>query len=311
MSVARIILILMPFLICFFIAMMFVAESVTARRDLARAVEGSTKNNEEGSLFSATTEIDDKNLNFVQRFNAELNMFGIKYKFEFIAVVLLIIGIVIAILVHFLLKAGILLMLYIVGITVYSGYILLKGQLEKRKEELTVEFLEKLRDIASNLTANSSFVLALGQTLETGQISPVLEKELSTVRGDIALGKKMSDAFFEMYERLSIPEIKIFAQTMTVYETQGGDLISVIQSSDRFFSQKQQVRDQQKVIIADMKNSQKFMIGIPLAFVFLLALVNPSFFGDFYSTMLGQIVGIVAITMMMVGVHMSSQLAKI
>lgn len=308
---ARIILILMPFLTAFAIAVVIGTEIISARRDLARAVENSTKTNEENAIYKSAAEIEEKNLSRIQQFNAQLNMFGINYKIEFIGAILIIIGIVISIAIHFLLKAGIFLMLYIVAVTVYSGYLILQGQLEKRKEELTIEFLEKLRDIASNLTANSSFVMALAQTLDTGHISPVLEKELRTVQGDITLGKKMSTAFFEMYERLNIPEIKVFAQTMSVFETQGGDLISVIQSSDRFFSQKQQVRDQQKVIIADMKNSQKFMIGIPLAFVFLLALVNPSFFGDFYSTMLGQIVGIVAITMMMVGVHLSSQLAKI
>lgn len=308
---ARIILILMPFLTAFAIAVVIGTEIISARRDLARAVENSTKTNEENAVYKSAAEIEEKNLSRIQQFNAQLNMFGINYKIEFIGAILIIIGIVISIAIHFLLKAGIFLMLYIVAVTVYSGYLILQGQLEKRKEELTIEFLEKLRDIASNLTANSSFVMALAQTLDTGHISPVLEKELRTVQGDITLGKKMSTAFFEMYERLNIPEIKVFAQTMSVFETQGGDLISVIQSSDRFFSQKQQVRDQQKVIIADMKNSQKFMIGIPLAFVFLLALINPSFFGDFYSTMLGQIVGIVAITMMMVGVHLSSQLAKI
>lgn len=308
---AKIILILMPFLTAFAIAVVIGTEIISARRDLARAVENSTKTNEENAVYKSAAEIEEKNLSRIQQFNAQLNMFGINYKIEFIGAILIIIGIVISIAIHFLLKAGIFLMLYIVAVTVYSGYLILQGQLEKRKEELTIEFLEKLRDIASNLTANSSFVMALAQTLDTGHISPVLEKELRTVQGDITLGKKMSTAFFEMYERLNIPEIKVFAQTMSVFETQGGDLISVIQSSDRFFSQKQQVRDQQKVIIADMKNSQKFMIGIPLAFVLLLALVNPSFFGDFYSTMLGQIVGIVAITMMMVGVHLSSQLAKI
>ena len=44
--------------------------------------------------------------------------------------------------------------------------------------------------------------------------------------------------------------------------------------------------------------------------VLFMAVFNPSFFGDFYSTVIGQLIGIVAITVLVVGLKRSSTLAR-
>ena len=60
-----------------------------------------------------------------------------------------------------------------------------------------------------------------------------------------------------------------------------------------------------------MKTSQKLTIAIPVAFIIIMVLVNPSFFGDYYSNGIGEIVGILAISTLLLGVYLSNRIAQI
>lgn len=312
MSFWELVIILIPFFFMFFIASMILLNTLNSHYEIKKIF----KNNSRSAEEIRAMELINKNtkpvkLTFVQKMNSKMHLFGLNYKFETILLILFLAGIGFAVFTHVVLKAGAFLMAYIALIVIFIGYQFIQGRLEKIKDNLTVEFLEKLRDLSSYLSAGKSVPVAIGDCIENGLISPVLKREFISVQGDIALGRPMSEAFMNMYIRLDIPEAKVFAQTLGVYEENGGNLISIMQSSDRFFSQKLSVKNEQRVITTEMKSSQKFMVGIPLAFVFLLAIVNPSFYGDFYATTMGQVVGVVAITMLIIGVFVSRQMSKI
>lgn len=313
MNIWKSILILAPFFLCFFLAALRISGAISARYELARILKKSVQSADEAGLIRAVSKEQERTrrLSFAERMNARMNLFGISRKFETILAGLLIIGVVCAILMKMIFRAGPFLMVYVAGVIVFIGCQFINSSLARRKEDLTVEFLEKLRDLTSYLSAGKSVPVALNEVTEAGVISPVLYRELGIVRGDISLGKPMSAAFMDMYQRLAIPEVKIFAQTLSVYEEQGGNLIAIMQSSDHFFSQKLAVKNEQRVIVSDMQNSQKFMIGIPLAFVVVLAIINPAFYGDFYGTAVGQVVGIAAISMLLFGVYASRRAAEV
>ena len=63
--------------------------------------------------------------------------------------------------------------------------------------------------------------------------------------------------------------------------------------------------------ISSLKTSQKLTIGIPLGFIVLVIFINPSFFGDFYGTAVGELVGIIAISFLLFGIFLSNKIAKL
>ena len=313
MTFWNVIFILTPFFFSFFLAGWQISKSLGSRYELSTVLSNNSKSAEDKKLLRALQERKDqeKKMGFVQRANAKLNLYGVKYKFETLFTILLAAGIVFAIFVHIIMKAGPLLTIYIALVILFMGYQYMQNNLAQRKENLTLEFLEKLRDMTSYLSAGKSVPVALTECLETGIISPVLYRELTLVRGDISLAKPMSESFMAMYYRMDIPEVKVFAQTLAVYEEQGGNLISIMQASDRFFSEKLTVKNQQKVITTEMRSTQKFIVGIPLGFVLILAIINPSLYGNFYETILGQFVGIGCITMLLIGIFLSRKISTI
>lgn len=310
MSIPKIIVILLPFLVTLVFAGKTLIAEGQQKKELNIIMGASTRSFEERRVTRLVETASKDSKNFIQKQNEKLQMLGIPYKFETmlsVAGVLFIIGCIIAV---FLFKAGPLLMIYLGALAGLSVYVYIDGELEKRKNALTLEFLEKMRDIASYMSVGKSLDVAINEACDSGNISSVMSRELKTISREIFTGTRYSEAFMNMYNRMQIDDIRTYAETLATFEETGGNVIEVMKVNDRFSTNKLEIRNKQNIFAQSQKSSQKVIVGVPLAMVIFFFIFNPSFFGTFYSTIVGQLVGIVSITVLIVGVRMSNKLAK-
>lgn len=305
----ELILTFMPFLFFFTIGAFLFTRGIKDEENLKKMMEVSNQSYQDKQILRASS-LEEKKLNFVEKQNAKLNLLGVSYKFEFLVSLSLALFIAGMLGSHLLFKAGPVLMVYLGAILGAMVFVYLNGLIEKRKEALTIEFLQKLRDITSYLSVGKTLGNSIDEVLKSN-ISPVMYREFETVKVDIRTNKSIHEAFYSMYSRLAIDEIRIFAQTLQVFEDTGGNLIEIMKAQDSFFMDKIETKNAQKVFISELKTSQKIIVGIPLVLVIGVFIFNPSFFGDFYSTGLGQIIAILAISALLLGLWLSNSLAKL
>lgn len=310
-SISKVVLIFTPFILSVIFAGNLLFKNETKKNKLNSVMRAATKSVEEKSVTKIISESMKSHAKFIDGQNAKLNMLGVEYKFETLAavsVVLFIIGVIVS---KLLFKAGPFLMVYLGGLFAMSVYVYIHSLLEKRKKALSIEFLEKMRDIASFLSVGKSINNAITEAIESGNISKVMFREMDMVKKEIFTGRKISAAFMMMYDRLKIEDIKMYAETLAVFEEAGGNLISVMKANDQFATSKLEIRNAQNIFAESQKSSQKVVIGIPLVMIVGFFLFNPSFFGNFYSTFIGQVIAIIAISVLIAGVYLSNKLAKI
>ena len=310
LTIPQFILVFLPFIVAVVFASRLLFTSETKKNKLNKIINSSTKSVEEKKITKIISDSMKEQTKFVDRQNAKLNMLGIDYKFETLAIFSVGLFVVGAIVSKLLFKAGPLLMIYLGGLLAMSIFAYINGQLEKRKKALTIEFLEKMRDVASYLSVGKTVNNALTEAIESGNISNVMFKELDNVRKEIFTGRKTSEAFMMMYDRLQIEDIKIYAETLATFEETGGNLITVMKANDQFATSKLEIKNAQNVYAESQKSSQKVVVGIPLVMIVGFFIFNPSFFGDFYSTLLGQVIAIVCVSVLIFGIYMSNKLVK-
>lgn len=306
----EIILTFMPFIFLFTIGAYIFTKGIKDEDVLTKIINNSNQSHSDKRILHSSI-LKEKKLNFAEKQNAKLNLLGVNYKFEFLVSISLALFILGSLISKSLFKAGPVLMVYLGAILSCLVFVKINGLIEKKKDELTIEFLEKLRDITSYLSIGKSLGNAIDDVLRTGHISPVMAREFEAVKVDMRTGRMIHEAFYAMYQRLSINEIRIFAQTIKVFEETGGNLIEIMKSQDAFFTSKIETKNAQKVFISELKTSQKFIVGIPLIMVIGVFIINPSFFGDFYGTGMGQIIAIIAISLLLIGLYCSNSLAKL
>ena len=311
LAISKIILIFMPFIFFTFIASYSYLSAKSEASKLSAMITSSTVSAAEKHITRLQNEDEKKTkATFIEKQNNVIKLLGLDYKFENllgIAFVLFIIGALIS---HLLFKAGPLLMIYLGIVAGSSVFVYLNNLLKKRHKILTIEFLEKMRDVASYLSVGKTLNSAIKEACTAGNISAVMARELEIVSQDIFTGKKTADAFMDMYNRIQIEEIKIYANTLSTFESSGGNLIQIMKVNDKFATHKLEIKNEQNIYAESQKASQKIIVGIPLAMIVFFFIFNPSFFGDFYGTLIGQIIAIVAITMLLAGIYLSNKLVS-
>lgn len=252
----------------------------------------------------------DKKKGFINNFNAKMNILGIEYKFETLAIYSIFLFFITAVLTYLLIGAGPLLMLYFGFLGVATIYVFLANKMEKRTRELREEFIEKLRDIGAHLSVGINFQTAISETLNAPNTTIVMARELGLVRDSIYQGEKYSLAFLKMYERLQIKEIKEFSQVCFIYEETGGQFVTVIHAFQDSYKRKRVVIQENEIFEASMKNEQKFVIGIPILCIVGYGIFLPDIIRTFYSSFFGQIFGIVLFTVIYAGILLMSRFVR-
>lgn len=294
--------------------------SITTKASRDEALLKRVFKNSSKSLIDVQTENLEqktavKKKNFLRKIidkqNARFSLVGLNYKYETVVLVALGVFVASALLSGVLFKAGPLLMLYL-GI-VFGGIVLVtvNHKADDKKDELTVEFLEKINELSAHISVGKTIPNAIDEIINTGQISAPLAHEFALAKQEILLGRPMSDAFMKMYNTLQIDEIRTFASTLSVYEETGGNIIEVLKANDNFFQNQLKIRNTQKVYISSLKTTQKLTILIPVGFMVAIFIINPSFFGEYYASPLGQMVGIIAISVLLFGVFISNRIATL
>lgn len=305
---------LLPLVTALFIVLYFILKDVKGEVLLKKVIKNTSKTMIDVKVHEDENNNDD-NSNIIQKYiekqNAKLNIVGITYKFETVLAVACCIFIISAIAAKLLFKAGPLLMVYL-GL-VFAGMTIatVNKKANDKKEEITIEFIEKINEISSQLSVGKNIQNAISEIISDGQCSKVLLNEFIEARQNLNIGLSLSETFMKMYHNLQIEEIKTFSSTLQVYENTGGNLIEILKANDNFFQNKLKIKNAQRVFITSMKTSQKLTIAIPVAFIMIMVIVNPSFFGTYYSGGTGELVGILAISMLLLGVYLSNRIAKI
>lgn len=299
---------LIPLIICTLIAFWLFIRQKEDENDINSIIQNSTVSVREQS----TIKVEGKKLMVSGKLDEkkqEMEIYEFPYTMDEVLAFAIGMAIVAAFTSIILFKAGPLLMLYLACLAAYLVFQYVDGWLYKKRFELNIEYLEKMREVSSFLSAGKSIDESLKEACK-GNISPVLKRELETVLKDVFTGTKRSAAFMSMYNRLKIEDIQKYSQTLRTYEKTSGNLIRIMAINDRYSKQRIEIQNEQNVFASSQKNSQKIIVGIPLAMVLFMAVFNPSFFGDFYSAIIGQLIGIVAITVLVVGLKRSSTLAR-
>lgn len=307
-SSIQFLIISVPLICCILLAFWNFVKEKEDRDDLKEVFDNTTISVKDKTIIKVE---EKKHLSsgFLKDKEKEMLILEFPYKMDEVLAVAFVAGIVAAFASALLFKAGPLLMLFLGGVAVWVVFDLVDDWLEKKRYDLTVEYLEKMRDVSTFLSAGKSLQDALAEACESN-ISPVLKRELETVRKDIFTGAKFSSAFMKMYERLQIEDIQKYAQTLRTFEQTGGNLIRIMAINDRYSKQKLEIQNAQKVYQSSQSSSQRIIVGLPLAMIIVEAIFNPSFFGTYYSTIVGQFIAIVAVSILVVGLKRSKDLTK-
>ena len=314
MTPIEMVMVFAPLLVSIIVVVMLVDKGKTRVETMKYVINKSTtltENEHTKELLAKLKKDYGRDKTFIERENLILKSLGITTTCEELigqcvagAVFGLLFGI-------FFMQSGILLTIYFGCLFGYLPWMFMQNKKFKVRMKLKKEFFYVLKNISSQLAIGKMFNSIIDDLLRNFKMSDIMYDEFTNVKSDIYVGQQLSTAFYHMYERVGLKDVKQFADSLLTFEKVGGNVNRVIQAQTELIEQMKEVEDLMLIYENKLNGTLKVVTAIPIALLLGIKILSPTFFGTFFVDITGQLISMACFTCMVFGVIKSKSLLKV
>jgi len=179
----------------------------------------------------------------------------------------------------------------------------------KMRNDFSEQLPENLDVLASALRAGHSLAGALGVVAD--EAPEPSRKEFSRVVTDEALGIPLDEALEVTAQRMQSSDMDQVSILALVQREAGGNTAEVLDQVTTNIRARMDIRRLITVLTAQGKFSSVIIAMVPVGIFLFLMLVNPSHLDPLFNETLGQVMGIVAIVMVLLGFYVIRRIITI
>ena len=169
--------------------------------------------------------------------------------------------------------------------------------IEKRKNQLTLQFKDMLSSLSSALSVGKSVETGIRDSLQDLRViypdpDTDILRELEYILRGLGMNNTIEEMFSQFAERAHLEDVDNFVDIFVTCKRTGGDLIEVMRSSSNTIGEKIEVKQEINTMISGKKYEFNFMMILPVILVEFLAVTS----GDYMEPVFTEPAGIAAMT---------------
>ncbi|MDK8181843.1 type II secretion system F family protein [Paenibacillus sp. UMB4589-SE434] len=177
-----------------------------------------------------------------------------------------------------------------------------KQLMQKRKDELSLQFKQALYSLSSSLAAGKSVENAFREVLKDLRLlypdpSTYILREFEIINNRVATGEPIEAALQDFSARADIEDIANFADVFVTCKRSGGDIVEVIRRTANIIGEKLEIKQDISVMIAQKKFEARALGIIPFGLVALLGYMSADYMAPLY-TGVGYVIMTVALVIL-------------
>lgn len=188
--------------------------------------------------------------------------------------------------------------------------------IDKRKNQLSLQFKDMLYSLSSALSVGKSVETGIRDSLQDLQvIYPDPETdilvELGLIFRGLGMNNTIEDMFGQFAERAHLEDIDNFVDIFVTCKRTGGDLIEVMRSTSNTIGDKIEVKQEIETMISGKKYEFNFLMILPVIMVLFLTLTSGDYMAPVFTTIVGRIAMTAAIAIFALAYVVGSKIMKI
>lgn len=188
--------------------------------------------------------------------------------------------------------------------------------IERRKNQLTLQFKDMLYSLASALSVGKSVESGIQDALnDLRVIYPDPETdilvELEYILRGIGMNYTVESMFTQFAERAHLEDIENFVDIFVTCKRTGGDLMEVMRSTSNTIGEKIEVKQEIETTISGKKYEFQFMMVLPVVLVLFLTVTSGDYMEPVFTTLVGRMAMTAAIAIFGVSYLVGSKVMKI
>lgn len=188
-----------------------------------------------------------------------------------------------------------------------------KQLIQKRQQQLRLEFKDALYSLIVSLRAGRSMEGAFAASLEDldPAMTPYIYHEWKEVVRQLEVGFPVEDSLEDFGQRSGIEEIRSFARTIGICKRSEGDVARVMENTIHLLQERMEIQMELKVLLTKKKTEQKILSFMPFVVIGLLLLMSPDYLEPLYNCLQGQMIMTVCVGLTLLSYVFSKKIANI
>jgi len=124
-----------------------------------------------------------------------------------------------------------------------------------------------------------------------------------------ALGLSLQRALYGVSQKSRSPDMKIFATSVVIQLRSGGNLAEMIERVAWVVRERMRLNRRARVLTSEAQLSKWILLGLPLGLFLILDLINPEYMQPFFSTLIGNMMMVVAVCMLGMGAWLMNKMS--
>ena len=158
-----------------------------------------------------------------------------------------------------------------------------------QKRKRIEEDLLKAIIIMNNAFSSGKSIIQSIEMVKVELDGPI-EDEFEKIYLDISYGLSLDVVFTRFYERVKLEDAKYITTCLNLLNKTGGDIVSVFSRLEKEILDKKNLRNELHSLTSSSRFVFKFLAVLPFIFVFIIFLLNPTYFSSLFTTTIGFII---------------------
>lgn len=185
-------------------------------------------------------------------------------------------------------------------IMLVAPFFVLKAMNRSYLKKFQQYFPDAITALSSSLKVGHGIEVGLGSAIDSS-VYPVKEEFLA-VQGELKLGIPTTMAFQNLYQRIPIPEVRIFWMGISIHEELGGNLSEVLDNLEKTIRTRFELEREINVLSSQGKFSVLTISLVPFIVAGALYLSDKKTFLEYLNSDMGQFVTRINIAAVVIGV---------
>ena len=221
--------------------------------------------------------------------------------------------------------------IYIIGFIFYRSFILAallcplalyypkirtKEIIEKRKNDLNLQFKDMLYALSSSLTAGKSVEMAFRDVLKDLSIiypapDTLIIREVELMLRKLTMNQTIESVLGDFAKRAHLEDVQNFVDVFHVCKRTGGNIVDIIRNTSNIINDKIEIKQEIDTMLAARRFEQKVLNIMPILMIVILSTSSADYMEPVFTTAAGRIVMTIAVVLLAAAYFVSKKIMKI
>lgn len=196
---------------------------------------------------------------------------------------------------------------FLIGYFILDIYLFYKNKMYKKR--IDNELLRAVIVMNNAFKSGKSTMQAL--EIASTDLPEPIRSEFYKMYQEMKYGLSIDNVFDRFSKRIELEEIKYISATLSILNKTGGNIIKVFDSIEKSLYDKKKLKEELKNLTASSNLVVKLLMVVPLFFVFIIYILNPTYFDPLFETKLGLVVLFLIVIMFLLYIWFLQKIMKV